>query len=436
MSRSSLVGGVKGGTLWAHCLIPFQWSIAVSRPLPSPPTILPPLPNPHPASRHNQLFAMNGYPPHFQDYPPFPPPAAQYHPELLPAQPPYGRNDSPAGDSNDAAMLAFVNHSASGSGSGGSDLGVAAREDELSGYATSNPPSATTTTFPSSVHRLQGAPSNSYVARNRTVVGSRPSDPVANVDPHHQRNLLLSFFKDSPSSSGRQDVPDPLHPTAKWANPYEQFDPNLIVDHIGNAALHWAVSLSRPNLVAFLLSRGADPHRGNHNGETALVRCILATNVFDAQSLSTLLTLADGAIGSTLRTVDSQHRSVLHHIALVAGIKGRAGAARYYMETILEYVARYELSGRSAGEGFRSLVDVQDTSGDSALNIAARVGNKALVRLLVDVGADRSLRNNLGLRAEDFGIEEEVRLLPRALPMPHRLILCSRDVPTLSRVLR
>lgn len=366
---------------------------------------------------------MNGYPPHFQDLPPsqgYYPTPATYHPELLPAHagsyhaghPSDGGHHSPAPDSSDAAMLAFVNHSQSGGTSrSGSEPGT--RGDETSGYATSNPPSATAPTFPPSAHRQLAPPAN-YGARNRTTVGSRPTDTAANPDPLHQRALLLSFFElaatGGASSSQQPADVDPLHPTAKWANPYEQFDPNLIIDHIGNAALHWACSLSRLNLVAFLLSRGADPHRGNHNGETALVRCILATNVFDAQSLSRLLTLNEGAIGGTLRTVDSQHRSVLHHIALVAGVKGRAGAARYYMETVLEYVARYELSGRASGEGFRTLVDVQDTSGDTALNIAARVGNKAIVRLLVDVGADRSLRNNLGLRAEDFGIEEEVRL--------------------------
>jgi hypothetical protein len=372
---------------------------------------------------------MNGYPPHFQD---LQPPVHSYRNDGYPPSEAYqqayggvgssshgalghpadGAQHSPGPDSHDAAMLAFVNHSQSGGTSrSGSEPGT--RAEDASGYATSNPPSATAPAFPPSVHR-QLAPPAQYGSRSRTTVGSRPTDAVANPDPIHQRALLLSFFEPPADGSGAGSSStatadaDPLHPTARWANPYEQFDPNLIIDHIGNAALHWACSLSRLNLVAFLLSRGADPHRGNHNGETALVRCILATNVFDAQSLSELLTLNEGAIGGTLRTVDSQHRSVLHHIALVAGVKGRAGPARYYMETVLEYVARYELSGRATGEGFRTLVDVQDTSGDTALNIAARVGNRAIVRLLVDVGADRSLRNNLGLRAEDFGIEEEV----------------------------
>lgn len=377
---------------------------------------------------------MNGYPPHFQD---LQPPAHSYrggYPPNEAYQQVYGgvgssshdaalshpadvvQHHSPGPDSHDAAMLAFVNHSQSGGTSrSGSDPGT--RVDEASGYATSNPPSATAPSFPPSAHR-QLAPPAQYGARHRMTVGLRPVDAAANPDMVHQRALLLSFFEPPGDGADSASDPDPLHPTARWTNPYEQFDPNLIIDHLGNAALHWACSLSRLNLVAFLLSRGADPHRGNHSGETALVRCILATNVFDAQSLSELLLLNEGAIGGTLRTVDSQHRSILHHIALVAGVKGRAGVARYYMEAVLEYVARYEHSGRSTGEGFRTLVDVQDTSGDTALNIAARIGNRAIVRLLVDVGADRSLRNALGLRAEDFGIEEEVGRLAGPLHLP------------------
>ena len=76
------------------------------------------------------------------------------------------------------------------------------------------------------------------------------------------------------------------------------------------------------------------------------------------------------------------------------------------MESVLEYVARHE-----KGQ-FKDLVDAQDSHGDTALNIAARVGNKGLVRMLIEVGADKVKPNKLGLRPGDFGVDGVVRPLP------------------------
>ena len=75
------------------------------------------------------------------------------------------------------------------------------------------------------------------------------------------------------------------------------------------------------------------------------------------------------------------------------------------MESVLEHVARHE-----QGQ-FRELVDAQDSNGDTALNIAARVGNRGLVRILIEVGADKMRPNKLGLRPGDFGVESAVSLL-------------------------
>jgi len=72
------------------------------------------------------------------------------------------------------------------------------------------------------------------------------------------------------------------------------------------------------------------------------------------------------------------------------------------MESILEYVARNE-----GAEGLRRVVDLQDLHGDTVLNLAARIGNRCLVRNLIDVGANTLLANKLGLQPGDFGVEDE-----------------------------
>ena len=174
-------------------------------------------------------------------------------------------------------------------------------------------------------------------------------------------------------------------------------DIDQVIDDRGHTALHWAAALARDSIIAQLIQRGADVHRGNFAGETPLIRAILTTNNADRNNLSTLL---DHYLGSSIKTIDNAHRSVLHHVALVAGIKGRATSANYYMSTLLEWIAGNEEEGL-----LKALVNLRDMQGDTALNVAARVGNKNLVKLLLDAGADASRANKIGLRPVDYGLE-------------------------------
>lgn len=176
------------------------------------------------------------------------------------------------------------------------------------------------------------------------------------------------------------------------------FDIDTILDDQGHTALHLAASLARQRIVDSLITNGADIHRGNYLGETPLIRACLATHNADQQCFNTLV----ASLNQSIRTLDTSKKSVLHHIVALAGVKGRAVPARYYLDQILFWVAQHQ-----AGD-FRSLVDLQDEHGDTALNIAARVGNRSLVRTLLDVNANRTLPNKLGLRPGDFGVETEV----------------------------
>ncbi|BGP15649.1 transcriptional regulator swi6 [Rhodosporidiobolus nylandii] len=174
-------------------------------------------------------------------------------------------------------------------------------------------------------------------------------------------------------------------------------DPDTPIDENQHTALHWAAALARTHLVHALVAFGADINRGNNVGETPLIRAVLVTNNSDQDAFLRLLE----ALGPSLRTVDDVGRSVLHHAALVAGVKGRAVSARYYLDTVLEYVARQE-QGQFGG-----LIDAQDAYGDTALNIAARLGNRSIVKALLDAGADKMKPNKLGLRATDYGLDAE-----------------------------
>ena len=130
----------------------------------------------------------------------------------------------------------------------------------------------------------------------------------------------------------------------------------------------------------------------NFNDESALIRAVLVTNNFDSQTFPDLLNL----LAPSLHILDSSRRSVLHHIALVASNKGRGAATRYYMECILEYVAKN-------GGNFSSLIDAVDVHGDTALNLSARIGSRNLVDQLLDVGANPEIENLAGLNPSSFG---------------------------------
>ncbi|KAI0343078.1 apses-domain-containing protein [Trametopsis cervina] len=201
-------------------------------------------------------------------------------------------------------------------------------------------------------------------------------------------NVVLSSLREIPSD-----------------NADKSFDIDIVLDDQGHTALHLAASMARHQTVQALLSNGADVHRGNYNGETPLVRATLATVNYDIQTFDTLV----AALHASIRTLDTSKKSVVHHIVSSAGVKGRALPARYYLEQVFYWIAQHQ------GGDFKSLVDLQDEHGDTALNIAARVGNRSLVRTLMDVGANRILPNKLGLRPSDFGVEsEELGGAPRA----------------------
>lgn len=245
-------------------------------------------------------------------------------------------------------------------------------------------------------------PANGATPLNRSIrSSSKPSRPpdryeplknpkctaimsavCADEDPTAVVRLIREAYQD-------QSQDHVLSDTVDW---------DIVIDDMGHTALHVAASLAHMDIVRALVAVGADIHRGNFQGETPLIRAVLSTHNYDAQSFGKLLEV----LHPSIRTIDTARRSVLHHATLTAGVKGRAMYAIYYVDTVLTWIAEKE------GADFRPIVDLQDEHGDTALNIAARVGNRRLVRTLLDVGANRLLANKLGLRPGDFGVEPEV----------------------------
>ncbi|KAL1843238.1 hypothetical protein VTJ49DRAFT_2569 [Mycothermus thermophilus] len=220
-----------------------------------------------------------------------------------------------------------------------------------------------------------------------------------------RRSMLMGLFM------------DPNGPDQAKKNMLRNMIPQELdapIDSQSHTALHWAATLSRMPLLRALIEAGASPYRVNAAGETALMRACIVTNSMDHSSFPELLDV----LGMTIDVRDDKGRTVLHHIAVTSAVKGRNSASRYYLESLLEWVVRQGSAPSSQnppgsgpavpkmniGRFMSEIVNAQDSSGDTALNIAARIGNRSIVSQLLEVGADPNIPNRSGLRPVDFGI--------------------------------
>ncbi|KAF8498549.1 hypothetical protein F5888DRAFT_1689966 [Russula emetica] len=220
----------------------------------------------------------------------------------------------------------------------------------------------------------------------------RNMDPTAPLKDHRRAAIITAVLqRDDPNAvlDLIRDIPHENGVLGLYID--------CVLDELGHTALHISASLGRLKVVEALIANGADVHRGNFNGETPLIRACLLSNNFDQQSFGELVSL----LHSSIRTLDTARKSVLHHVVALAGVRNRAIIAFYYLDQIFLWIAQHQ------DGDFRPVVDLQDEHGDTALNIAARVGNRGLVRSFLDVGANRILPNKLGLRPGDFGVENE-----------------------------
>lgn len=241
------------------------------------------------------------------------------------------------------------------------------------------------------------------------VPAALPPLPYANNKvAEAKRAMLMSLFMEDQT---RQDFTN-----------HEAFltlsgdDLDMPIDQTAHTALHWAATLARLPLLKALIRSGASIFRVNGGGETALMRACLVRNNLDNGSLPDLLEV----LGPTIEMRDSRGRTVLHHIAVTSAVKGRSQASKYYLESLLEFVVRsgsapnsfYGAASKSIGIGrfMSEIVNAQDNSGDTALNIAARIGNRSIISQLLEVGSDAGIANRAGLRPVDFGIGDPAEI--------------------------
>ena len=245
-----------------------------------------------------------------------------------------------------------------------------------------------------------------------------PMYPSSNRADESKRLALLELFADVSQTDYSS------HPTILQLSG-QDFD--IPLDGSANTALHWAATLARVPLMRLLIAKGANIMQGNAANQTPLMAAIQVNNSFDHGCFPEMLDI----LGSLVGIRDAMGRTVLHHIAVSCGIKGRAQSSRHYLESLLEYTVRqgssqsqsqsnpgsqsdsfgamssvtaWRAKPMTLGRFMSEVVNVQDKSGNTALNLVARIGNRTISNQLDEVGADFDIPNHTGFRPTDFGV--------------------------------
>ncbi|KAL9114501.1 MAG: hypothetical protein Q9227_001582 [Pyrenula ochraceoflavens] len=257
-------------------------------------------------------------------------------------------------------------------------------------------------------------PEQSFSNMTDGMYGLKPLPLYRTPDEEEKKQLLISLFLEP----DRTDYSD--HPAFLSMSGEELERP---IDGTSNTVLHWAAALARIALVKQLLAKGFNIRRTNSGGETALMQACSTSNNMDHSTFPDLLKL----LGPSMEVRDGRGRTLLHHIAVSSAMKGRQKVGFNYLASLLEYVVQsgtQPSSQESAlnGQGFvqhpnqpvglarfmEDIVNAQDKSGDTALNLAARTNSKAIVHQLLEVGADPKIVNGGGLAPVDFGVTSTV----------------------------
>lgn len=248
----------------------------------------------------------------------------------------------------------------------------------------------------------------SFMTPQPFVFGLEPLPHPSGQLEEHKKELLLDLFMD-PS---RTDFDD--HPAFLTLSGDEYEVP---IDGSCNTALHWAATLARIPLVKKLMDKGFDIRRTNSGGETALIAACQARNNLDQNTFPVLLEL----LGASIEIRDGRGRTMLHHIAVSSAMRGRAHVGKYYLESLLGYVLKQSGTPSANNMSFdgakpspmtltrfmSEIVNAQDKSGDTALNLAARTSTKTIIDQLLEVGADPHIANRGALAPVDFGVGAE-----------------------------
>ncbi|KAG1466180.1 hypothetical protein G6F46_001346 [Rhizopus delemar] len=221
---------------------------------------------------------------------------------------------------------------------------------------------------PSSPADYHHSASDKYRHKRIKLNGLPPTTPAEGPFYEHHRSILMSIFLTDDFENSAANLASSLLTN--------DVDVDLVIDEQGHTALHWAAALGKIPVVQLLIEKGASICRANYDGETPLMRAVMITCCADNKCFYELAEIMKDSVPVT----DNRGRTVLHHIALTAGVPGYAEAAIQYMKILLKLIPKKSQ--------IRYVLEVKDrVFSESALAIAMRVECQEIVDLLIKHGA-------------------------------------------------
>jgi len=168
-----------------------------------------------------------------------------------------------------------------------------------------------------------------------------------------------------------------------------------------------AIKRDDPAAIAALLRRGFDPNTPNADGQYGLFLALREPSLRVAQALvdwpQTRVEVRNQADESPLMMA-----ALKGHTELARRLIARGADVNKPGWTPLHYAAT---SGQAAIIAMlldaHAYIDAESPNGTTPLMMAAQYGTAAAVRQLLEAGADASLKNQLGLTAQDFAFRAQ-----------------------------
>jgi ankyrin repeat protein len=150
-------------------------------------------------------------------------------------------------------------------------------------------------------------------------------------------------------------------------------------DQFGNTALGWTRGPRLLDILKLLLARGANPNTPAYNGHSAV-----GLYAYECEPAAVKLLLAYGADPNQPR--ESSGETPLH-IAVVKDRPGRLECVRQLLRAGADPNRRAKVGPKADREG------ADKVRGETALHVAAQRGDAALIQVLLEAGADPTIRD-------------------------------------------